>query len=299
MYRDLHQEVTDRILAELEKGAAPWVKPWSSFAGGNAGQPVNALTNRPYSGCNVILLWIAQQDNPAWTCARFVTFKQALELGGNVRKGEHGTKVYFWKPYIAKDRKPDADPEDKVKALVMREYTVFNVGQCENLPDRVTGVGPVKVRNKCERDPVADEYLTATGAVITEGQGEAAYYPSRDTIGLPAFAAFKDADNFYCTAFHELTHWTKQSGRCDRKLTNKFGSADYALEELVAELGAAFQCAEFGFDGDLRSAGYIQHWISLLKDDKKAFFTAASAAQKAVNYLRDTVNAEPELEHAA
>lgn len=298
MYRDLHQEVTDRILAELEKGVAPWIKPWSSL-GSAGGAPVNASTNRPYSGCNVVLLWIAQQDNPTWSASRFLTFKQALELGGNVRKGEHGTKVYFWKPFLAKDRNPNAEPDDKVKALVMREYTVFNVAQCENLPDRATGAVPLRVRNPNTRDELADEYIKATGADFREGAGEAFYVPSQDFISMPAFEAFKSADAFYNVSFHELTHWTAAEKRLARALKNEKGSKDYALEELVAELGAAFQCAEFGFNNDTQSAEYIGYWIKALKNDKRFFFGAASAAQKAVDHLRSIVNAEPVVQQEA
>jgi antirestriction protein ArdC len=285
MTRDLHQEATDRILRELEKGAVPWVKPWASL-GGNAGAPVNAATERPYSGSNVIFLWIAQDKNPTWG-NRFLTFKQALDLGGNVKKGEHGTKVYFWKPYLAKDRSKDAEADDKVKALVMREYTVFNTAQCENLPERVTSGRALRVRNPNTRDELADEYIKATGAKVIEGVGEAFYAPSKDILCLPKFEAFKDADNFYNVAFHELTHWTGAKHRLDRDLKTKADHKAYAAEELVAELGAAFQSAEFGFDGDVRNAGYIQTWIAALKDDKKIFFTCARAAQKAVDFLRD------------
>jgi antirestriction protein ArdC len=133
---------------------------------------------------------------------------------------------------------------------------------------------------------LADEFLRSTAADIREGHGEAYYVPSRDFISMPAFEAFKSADHFYNVAFHELTHWTAHGSRLDRDLKNRFGSRNYAAEELVAELGAAFLCAEFGFDGDLRHAGYVSHWIELLKGDKRAFFTACSQASKATDYLR-------------
>ena len=278
-----------RIIAELEAGAAPWVKPWSATAGQNV--PQNAVTNRPYSGCNVILLWLARSRG--WSTPRFLTFKQAIEAGGNVRKGEHGTKVYFVKQLQIKD----GDGEDDTRLVPMlREYTVFNVDQCENLPDRVKAGKPMRVRNPDTRDALADEFLRSTGADIREGQGEAYYVPSHDFISMPAFEAFKGADHFYNVAFHELTHWTGHKSRLDRDLKNRFGSRDYAAEELVAELGAAFLCAEFGFDGDVRNAGYIATWIELLRADKRAFFTACSKASKAADYLRGLALAErPEI----
>ncbi len=276
-----------RIVEELERGAAPWIRPWSATAGQNV--PQNAVTNRPYSGCNVILLWLAR--NHGWPTPRFLTFKQAIEAGGNVRKGEHGTKVYFVKQLQIKD-----DEGDKIDARLvpmMREYTVFNVDQCENLPDTVKAGKPMRVRNPDTRDALADEFLRSTGADIREGQGEAYYVPSHDFISIPAFEAFKGADHFYNVAFHELTHWTGHKSRLDRDLKHRFGERAYAAEELIAELGAAFLCAEFGFDGDVRNAGYIATWIDLLKADKRAFFTACNRASKAAEYLRGLALAEP------
>jgi antirestriction protein ArdC len=175
----------------------------------------------------------------------------------------------------------------------MREYTVFNVQQCENLPDSITTGKSTRVRNFDTRDELADGFLRSTGADVREGHGEAYYVPSQDFISMPAFDAFKGADHFYGTVFHELTHWTGHRSRLDRDLKNRFGSRTYAGEELVAELGAAFLCAEFGFDGDLRHAGYISHWIELLKADKRAFFTACHQASKAADYLRGLALAEP------
>jgi antirestriction protein ArdC len=287
MKRDLYSDVTARIVAELEAGAAPWIKPWSATPGAN--MPCNAATNRPYSGCNVVLLWMAQAAG--YRSPRYLTFKQALEFGGNVRKGEHGTKVYFVKQLEIRD---GADDEPSTRLVpMMREYTVFNVDQCDGLPDSVAIGKSVRVRNPDARDDLADQFLRSTGADIREGHGEAYYVPSRDFISMPAFGAFKGADHFYGTAFHELTHWTGHKSRLDRDLKNRFGSRNYAGEELVAELGAAFLCAEFDFDGDLRHAGYIAHWVDLLRADKRAFFTACSQASKAADYLRGLALAEP------
>ena len=256
MTRDLYAEVSTRIVAELEAGAAPWVKPWSATAGMNT--PCNAVTNRPYSGCNVLLLWMAQ--TAGYRTPRFLTFKQALELGGNVRKGAHGTKVYFVKQLQVHDKGSDDNSATRLVPM-MREYTVFNVDQCENLPDSIYTGKPMRLRNPDMRDEFADAFLHSTGADIREGQGEAFYVPSRDFISMPAFDAFKGADHFYNVAFHELTHWAGHKSRLDRDLKNRFGARNYAAEELIAELGAAFLCAEFGFDGDVRNAGYIASWI--------------------------------------
>lgn len=293
---DLYEQVTSRILAELEKGAVPWVKPWSATPGANF--PCNAVTNRPYSGTNVILLWIARDKG--WPTPRFLTFKQAQQAGGTVRAGEHGTKVVFMKRLVVKDKAPTAADDDVKQVPLLREYTVFNVAQCDGLPDRIVNGAPMRIRNPDTRDELADAYIASTGANFVEGAGEAFYRPLKDQIMMPAFAAFKNADNFYSTSFHELTHWTGHKDRLERlkAMAARFGSEAYAAEELVAELGSAFQCAEFAFDGDVRNAGYIQHWIRLLKEDKKAFFTAASAAQKAVDYLRGKAMEEPMAEAA-
>jgi antirestriction protein ArdC len=287
MKSDLYAKVSARIVAELEKGAAPWVKPWSATPGANT--PCNAVSNRPYSGCNVVLLWMAQAAG--YRTPRFLTFKQALELGGNVRKGEHGTKVFFVKQLQVRDQAAGDETATRLVPM-LREYTVFNVDQCENLPESVNTGKPMRVRNPDTRDELADAFLHMTGADIREGHGEAYYVPSRDFISMPAFEAFNGADHFYNTAFHELAHWSGHGSRLDRNLKNRFGSRNYAAEELIAELGAAFLCAEFGFDGDVRSAGYIASWIELLKTDKRAFFTACSHASKAADYLRGLALAE-------
>jgi antirestriction protein ArdC len=288
MSRNLYAEVSARIIAELETGAAPWVKPWRATAGANV--PCNAVTNRPYSGCNVVLLWLAA--NAGYAMPRYLTFNQAKELGGNVRKGEHGTKVYFVKRLIV-EGKDDQGSERIVPML--REYTVFNVAQCDGLPERVLLGKPVAVRNPDLRDATADEFLAATGADIREqATDRACYHVGADWIEMPLFGSFKSGDNFYATAFHELAHWTGASHRCAREFGKRFGDNRYAAEELVAELTAAFLCAEFGLDGDLRHAGYLASWIKLLKDDNRAFFTACSKAQAAADYLRGKALADPE-----
>ncbi len=287
MKKDLFGEVSARILSELEAGALPWVKPWAATAGQN--MPQNAVTNRPYSGCNVILLWLARDRG--WTTPRFLTYQQATRAGGYIRKGEHGTRVYFVKQLQIKDR--EGEDADTHLVPMLREYTVFNVAQCDNLPDSIKAGRPMRVRNPDTRDGLADEFLRSTGADIREGHGEAYFVPSQDFISVPAFEAFKGADHFYNVAFHELSHWTGHKSRLDRDLKNRFRSREYAAEELIAELGAAFLCAEFGFDGDMRNAGYIATWIDLLKADKRAFFTACSKAQAATDYLRGLALAAP------
>src|ERR1700730_11734171 len=166
MKRDLYEEVSARIVAELERGAAPWVKPWSATAGMNT--PCNAVTNRPYSGCNVVLLWMTRAAG--YRVPRFLTYKQALELGGHVRKGERGTKVYFVKQLQVRDKGADDESATRIVPM-MREYTVFNIDQTDGLPDRVLTLGEVKAHNTDERDATIDEFLASSGVEIREGMG--------------------------------------------------------------------------------------------------------------------------------
>jgi antirestriction protein ArdC len=284
MKRDLYADVSARILAELQKGTAPWVKPWHATPGMN--HPHNAATNRPYSGCNIVLLWMALSAN-GWTSPRFLTFKQAQTLGGNVRKGEHGIKIYFVKQMRMRDTSEPNSSEQSARFFPMlREYTVFNVAQCDGLPANVITPKPIAPRHQDRRDPIAEAFLNTTGVEIRENGDRAVYYSGPDFVGMPSFASFKSADHYYATLFHETGHWTGHRSRLDRDLRNRFGDRQYAAEELIAELTSAFLCAEFSIEGDLRHASYIASWIDLLKVDPRAFMTAASKAQAAADYLR-------------
>jgi antirestriction protein ArdC len=249
---------------------------------------MNAISERPYSGINTLLFWMASQDG--YAKARYLTYKQAQETGGSVRKGEHGLKVYYFKQLKIKDR---ATGDDKTIPM-LREYTVFNVAQCSGLPERVVNGKQATIRNQDEREADADAFVHSTGADFREGSGAPCYVPSKDFISMPAFAAFKDRPAFYATAFHELSHWTGAKARLDRDLSTRYGDGGYALEELVAELGAAFLSAEFGFDVVSRSASYLESWIAACKSNPRAIFTAASKASKAAEYLRGLALAEPQ-----
>lgn len=280
----LYQKVTDQILIQLQNGTVPWVKPWSATAGRNV--PCNAVTNRPYSGVNTLLLWSSMAH--AFTTPRFVTFKQANACGGRIRRGQNGFKVYFVKRVQSKTEDQDADDTRK-DYTVLREYTVFNIDQCEGLPNGIVHPEPPKVYNHDTRCELADEFVRQSGVHLREGAGEAYYSPGHDCVVIPSWESFSSKDTYYNTLFHELTHWTGHKKRCDRDFKNRFGSRAYAAEELVAELGSSYLCAEFGFDTTTRSASYIQSWIDLLKNDNRAIFTAASRASKAAEWLRQKV----------
>jgi antirestriction protein ArdC len=245
------------------------------------------VTNRPYSGCNVVLLWMAA--NAGYRTPRYLTFKHSLELGGNVRKGEHGTKVYFVKQLQVADR--DGEEGETRIVPMMREITVFNIAQCERLPERVLTLGEVRPAIPTS---ATQRLMASWRAAAPASRGVwRGVLPAQRWFHQPAaFEAFKSAAHFYGTAFHELGHWTGHKSRLDRDLRHRFGESAYAAEELVAELCAAFLCAEFSIDGDLRHAGYIQTWIGLLRADSRAFFTACNKAQAAADYLRGLALAE-------
>lgn len=291
MAKDLYQNITDRIIGHLEAGTAPWIRPYSRTPGANV--PMNAITNRPYSGINVLLFWTAATNG--WPTPRFLTYKQAKEHGGQVRKGEHGMPLYFWKQLVVPDK---VNPDKLVKVPLIKEYTVFNVAQVDGLPDRIAN-GPVaKVLNTDERHTAAEAFILDTGAKIVHDitpSNAPMYIPSMDYISLPPFISFRSSPRYYGTAFHELGHWTGHKTRLDRDLKGRFGNAEYAAEELIAELTAAFVSAEFGIDNEQQNASYIASWIKLLKDDPRAIVTAASKAQAAANYLHNAADDKLEL----
>jgi antirestriction protein ArdC len=280
--RDVYAEVTDRIIAELEAGTVPWVRPWNAVAGNAV--PHNAATGRAYNGINVLLCW-ATQMHAGYTSNAWLTFKQAKDLGGHVRKGEKGTAIVFWK--FNKRTERNEDGTDNVVTIPMaRVYTVFNVEQCDGLklPKRETAEPET---TEHERHQMAEHVMAAAGVSIRHGGDKAYYSPAGDYVQLPELATFKEAAGYYATALHELTHSTGHSSRLDRNLTGRFGTESYAAEELVAELGASFMCAELGIQGDLRHAGYIESWLRVLKQDKRAIFTASRLATQAADWLKD------------
>jgi antirestriction protein ArdC len=289
--RNLHKEITDRIVARLKAGVVPWRQPWSSKGFGV--MPRNALTQRAYSGANVILLWSRAQES-GFTAPLWLTFKQALELGGNVRKGEKGETVI----YVSKVIRTDDATGERRAIPFLKAYTVFNVAQCDNLPAKVTTPnGAQRVANPNARDELADAFIAATGADYRHGEPRAYYAAgSRDFVNMPHFETFKSASAYYGVAFHELTHWTGAEKRLNRTFGKRFGDRAYSAEELVAELGSAFLCAEFGFDNDGQDAAYIASWIKFFEEHDKAIVAASAAASRAVEFMREAAIAAPGLE---
>ena len=270
MQKDIYQEITDKIIASLEKGVAPWVKSWAS-----CGAPRNAATGREYSGINTILLAMSPYASPLW-----LTYNQAKAAGGTVRKGEHGTQVVLFKPLTITD-KNDAESAEKVIPL-LRSFVVFNVQQIDGLPEKYTQAARPRLDSFADNDQA--EALLAK-AVIEHGKSKACFIPTADVIYMPNKTDFKSVPDYYATGLHELTHWTGHKSRLARDFNGRFGDSSYAFEELIAELGAAFLCAHCSIDGQLQHDSYIASWLKVLKNDKRAIFTAAAAARKAAEFL--------------
>ena len=295
---DIYQSVTDRIVAALEAGTPPWVRPWSTL--GDA-RPRNALSGHLYRGINFWVL-ASQTDALGYEASRWLTFRQAVNLGGRVRRGEHGTRIVYFRMTELPDRSGASSSPSPAGAStrvvpLLRTFTVFNVAQIEDLPASLVSVAPlVPVWSPMEE---AERLILASGAQIRHGGDRAYYQPSLDHIQLPLRRAFPDAASYYGTALHELVHWTGHPGRCARDLTGRFGDGAYAAEELIAELGAAFLCAHCRIDGQLQHPGYIAHWLRVLRADKRAIFTAAARAQQAADHLVGGTDSDDRVAEAA
>jgi antirestriction protein ArdC len=298
----LYDEVTGRIVAELEAGRFPWVQPWGRMGGTGPGLPRNALTGRPYSGVNVLILWGAVIEQ-GFTSQSWLTFRQAQEAGGCVMKGERGQTVVYadrFTPEAEKERAARDGGEAKAVPFLKR-FTVFNIAQCEGLrPGLASDPAPLPDR---EIVPLADEVISASGVDFRIGGDRAFYAPDPDFVAVPPQPAFFDQINYYRTCLHELTHATGHPKRLGRDLKNAFGSKDYAREELVAEMGSAFLCAALGIVPTVRHADYIGSWLQVLREDNRAIFRAASAASKAAEWLlarhREAQDAQAERRVAA
>lgn len=276
-------DVTARIIAELEKGAAPWIKPWTGTA---AGDDRNVVSQKAYRGINRLLLGMAGYTSPEWA-----TYKQWQEKGAQVRKGEKSTQIIFFKKVSKEEAGPMPEGEEGQNYsayFLMRYYFVFNASQVDGYQ-----AAPVEALPEVTRHARADQTIAGTAAQIAHGGSQAFYRPSTDSIMLPEPGTFKEMAAYYATAFHELTHWTGAKSRLDRDLDKgRFGNPEYAFEELVAEMGAAFLCADHGIQGDLRHAGYIASWLKCLRENNKAVFRAAALAQNAAEYILTDRSAE-------
>jgi len=286
MKPNVYERVTQQIVQALEAGVLPWHQPWSvEHTAGRITRPLRA-NGVPYRGINVLMLWgeaVARgYATPIW-----MTFRQAQELGAHVRKGERGSLVVYASTITRTEEDTDTGEETERDIPFMKGYTVFNVEQVEGLP-RHYYAEPAPRLDGIARIAAADAFVTATGAAIRHGGGMAAYSLTDDAVRMPPFEAFHDAEAYYATLIHELTHWTRHPSRLDRDLGRKrWGDEGYAMEELVAELGSAFVLADLDIAPLPRAehASYIASWLKVLNDDKRAIFSAAAHAQRAADYL--------------
>ena len=268
----MYNTITNSIIEKLEAGTAPWVKPWSAIP---AGADRNVVTNKPYNGINRLVLGMSGRSTSLWA-----TYNQWKAMGVQVQKGEKSTSIVFFKPVTSTKTNASGETETSGYAL-MKSFAVFNADQTDyDIP--LTDVMP-----SFEPSALCDTRIQLTGAIIHHGGNSAHFTPLTDSITLPRPDAFTSSDAYYATAFHELTHWTGVKARLDRDLNGRFGNEAYAFEELVAELGSAFLCADHGIHGQLQHADYIGNWLKVLKSDNKAIFKASALAQKATDYINN------------
>ena len=294
--QDVYERVTSKIVADLENGVRTWMKPWNAdHAAGRITRPLRA-NGKAYKGINIVMLWASAVEQgfaaPIW-----MTYKQAQELGAQVRKGSKGSLVVYANK-LNREEIDEATGETVEREIpFMKGYTVFNVEQIDGLPAHFLAPA-LPVSDPVQKIDAAEAFFAATRADIRHGGNQAYYTAGEDRIQMPHFETFRDAESYYATLAHELTHWTKHDKRLARDFGRKrWGDEGYAREELVAELGSAFLAAELGLYLEPREdhAAYIGSWLRVLKEDKRAIFQAAAHAQRAVDYLnRLTGRAEDE-----
>lgn len=288
--KNICERITEKFLTALKEGRPPWVKPWNA----EAGFPVNATTEAQYQGTNIVMLWMSATAN-GFASDRWLTFRQARKAGGHVRRGEKSTPGIYCREKLV-DKKVagevvvDANGEPvKTKFVFFRAFSLFNVEQCDDLPEEVVqGKNPTASLPLDEKFQAADRLVEDHAIVIQRGGHVACYDSVRNRIHLPNSGTFDSTENYYSTLLHEVVHWSGHEDRLNRPgIANRSsrGSKDYAFEELVAEIGSAFMCAEFGITGELRHEEYVNEWCKILSNDANAVVSASSQAWQARNYL--------------
>jgi antirestriction protein ArdC len=286
---DIYTRITEQIVAALEKGVRPWVQPWS--AGNTVGRITRPVRHngQPYGGMNVLLLW-AEATAKGYAAPLWMTFRQASELGAHVRKGESSTTVIYASRFTRTETDARGDEVER-DIPFLKAYGVFNVEQIDGLPEHYYH-RPQPILDPVERIEHADGFFANTGAVIRHGGAKAFFSPAGDIIQMPLFESFRDAVSYYATLGHETVHWAGAPHRLNRDLSRYHKDrTERAREELVADIGASFICADLGIVPELEPrpdhASYVQSWLMVLRDDRKAIFAAAAHAQRAVAYLHD------------
>ena len=276
--QDIHQAITDQILAAMETARTTGRRLWDS----QPSLPLSLATGKPYQGINTLILWGAALTR-GYTSPYWLTYKQSAERGGQVRKGERGTRCVFYKPWESQETNPDTGKTETTRGAVLKSFTLFNLDQIDGIeaPAR-------EPRAPFQAIEDAERILQASPARIIEGGPSAFYQPDADTIHLPAREAFINPEAFYSVALHEMTHSTGHKSRMARDFSGRFGTEAYAFEELIAELGSAFLNADLGIIGSTLQdhADYLSNWIAILKGDKTAILTAAAQASKAHSFIK-------------
>jgi antirestriction protein ArdC len=293
MASDVYQQITDQIIRMIEEGAGSWRMPWHSATAEGLRMPRNPLSGTKYRGLNVALLWSAGQasghESQLWA-----TYNQWRDAGAQVRKGERSALIFFWKRYEASAGDDGGavteDESGRKIRYVARSYNVFAAEQVDGFA--LAPVAPVE-RPEEARVASADAFFAGIGAIVRHGGNRAFYAPSSDHIQMPEFRQFEEPIGYYATLGHEHVHWTGDKRRCAREFGKRFGDQAYAFEELVAELGAAYLCADLGLANEPRPdhAAYIDSWLRVLRNDKRAIFTAGAKAQAAFDYLAERAGA--------
>lgn len=298
MRKDVYETITAQIVADLESGIRPWLKPWSvEHVAGRITRPLRA-NGIPYQGINVLMLWAAALER-GYAAPFWMTFKQAVDLGAHVRKGEQGSLVVYADRIRRTETNAETGEDTETEIPFMKGYTVFNVDQIDDLPAHYYAA-PAPHSSTIQRIERAEAFFEALRAEVHHGGNRACYVISQDRIDLPPFEAFRDPESYYATRAHETIHWTRHESRLNREFGRKrWGDEGYAMEELVAELGSAFLSADLELTPEARDdhAAYIGNWLEVLKRDKRAIFTAASYAQRAADFLHGLQ--QPEREEVA
>jgi len=296
MKADVYARITAQIVSELEKGVRPWFKPWNAeHAAGRITRPLR-FNGIAYRGINVLMLW-SQALAKGYAAPVWLTFKQAQELGAHVRKGEIGSLVVYASKVTRTGTDDETGEEVERDIPFMKGYTVFNVEQVEGLPAQYYATAEPRL-DPVQRIEHAERFFATTCATIRHGGNQAYYTMADDRVQMPPFESFRDAESYYATLAHEMTHWTRHPKRLERDFGRKrWGDEGYAMEELVAELGSAFLSADLDLTPEARAdhAAYIASWLKVLKDDKRAIFTAAAHAQRAADYLNGLQPAAREI----
>ncbi|WP_323507354.1 ArdC family protein [Glaciimonas sp. Gout2] len=281
---DIRQVITDKIIFMLENGTTKSNSRWT--IGGQGALPKNASTDVAYNGINVLLLWAAAAES-SYTSSRWMTYKQAAGVGAQVRKGEKSTMCAYFEMMRSKTDEIPASGEDSRKGFfpMCKPFFLFNIAQMDNVPEALLPqAAPVK---NFSINETAEQLIISTGATINHGFDSAFYTRSKDAISLPNREQFRSPEAYYATALHELTHWTGHESRLNREHGKRFGDNAYAFEELVAEIGAAFISGHMGFVDVMMEdhASYVESWLTVLKNDKTAIFTASKQASNAYEFI--------------